>query len=133
MADAFNSVFGVHADALMLRAQRARLLAGNLANADTPGYKARDIDFEAALQAARSDKQANAAMVRTHRNHLTGGEMANESFIRYRVPRQPSLDGNTVETQQEHAAFMENAIRYQATLRFLDGRVKSMMAAIRGE
>lgn len=120
--------FGLSPDALAIRARRFELLSANLANADTPGYKARDIDFADAL--AR-ERQGVGALKRTHETHLL--PQGSSHTVQYRVPAQVSLDGNTVETQQEHAAFMDNAIRYQASLNFLDGRIKSMLLALRGE
>jgi len=105
------------------------LIANNLANADTPGYKARDIDFGEALSRARAEA---GGLARTHPAHLQVGGDHNLS-IKYRVPEQTSLDGNTVETAREHAAFMDNAIRYQASLSFLDGRIKSIRSALRME
>ena len=123
-----DKVFGASPDVLSIRSKRTELIAANLANADTPGYKARDIDFQAALSQARDSQ---SGMMRTHRQHMTtGGVGAN---VGYRSVSQTSLDGNTVETDREHSEFMENSIRYQASLNFLDGRIKSMMLALRGE
>lgn len=120
--------FGISPQALEVRAQRFQLISANLANADTPGYKARDIDFAQALSQARAGDRGNT---RTHPAHI---EMSNASYdLKYRVPVQSSLDGNSVETEQEHSAFMDNAIRYQASLNFLDGRIKSILRALRGE
>ncbi|MEQ9462023.1 MAG: flagellar basal body rod protein FlgB [Haliea sp.] len=126
-----DRVFGASGQAMALRAQRLELIAANLANQDTPGYKARDIDFVAAMQAATA-----SGLRRTHARHLdASGGMAgsNEQPLLYRVPNQPSLDGNTVDAQREHAEFMDNAIRYQASLTILDSRIKSTQRAIRGE
>ena len=123
-----DRVFGVSPQALSIRSERFELLSANLANADTPGYKARDIEFGDALARAREE---GAGQTRTHPKHLDVGSAGQE--VLYRLPFQTSLDGNTVETQQEHAAFMDNAIRYQASLNFLDGRIKSLRLALRGE
>jgi flagellar basal-body rod protein FlgB len=109
-----DAYLGVHATALKVGGQRMELLAKNLANADTPGYKAQDIDFKAAL--ARSGKAA---------------EMPAQ--LKYRVPLAPALDGNTVDTQLEQAAFAENAVRFQATLSFLSARFRGLMTAITGQ
>ena len=106
------------------------LLAANIANADTPGYKARDIDFAAAMRSAGAEQ---GALLRTHERHLAGGAADGGAEVLYRVPGQPSLDGNTVESQREHAEFMDNAMRYQASLNFLDGRVRSLRSAITGQ
>jgi flagellar basal-body rod protein FlgB len=113
-----DTLFGIHGMALELRSQRMGQLASNIANAGTPGYKARDIDFGAALAAraagASEDKSIQAA-------------------TRYRVPVMPSLDGNTVEMATEQTAFSENAVGYSATLSFIKGRVETMTRAIKGE
>jgi flagellar basal-body rod protein FlgB len=126
-----DSALGVSPQVLALRAQRMELLSANLANADTPGFKARDIDFAAAMRAAQGSQ---GGLTRTHERHMgnDGGAGDNAEPL-YRMPSQPSLDGNTVETQREHAAFMDNAVRYQASLRFLDGRISSLRTAIRGQ
>lgn len=123
-----DKVFGVSPHALAIRSQRFELISANLANADTPGYKAMDIDFAAALSKAQSEV---AAPSRTHHMHMAIGGSSQD--LQYRVPNQPRLDGNTVETEQEHAAFMDNAIRYQASLNFLDSRIKGMLRALKGE
>lgn len=126
-----DSALGVLPDALQLRARRADLLASNLANADTPHYKARDIDFATALRRAGGDM----AMTRTSANHLEAGGASDslEMAMRYRMPSQPSLDGNTVDTDLEKGAFAENAVRYQATLHILSGRIRGLLTAIKGE
>lgn len=113
-----EGLFGIHGAALEIRAQRMGVLAGNIANAATPGYKARDIDFANALQARLDGAGADQAI---------GGA------TQYRVPVMPSLDGNTVEMASEQAAFAENAVSYTATLGFLKGRVDTITRAIRGE
>lgn len=123
-----DRVFGVSPQALSIRSQRFELISANLANADTPGYKARDIEFGDALARAREE---GAGHTRTHPMHFDIGDAGHD--VLYRLPFQSSLDGNTVETQQEHAAFMDNAIRYQASLNFLDRRVKGLRLALRGE
>jgi len=126
-----DDALGIHEHALLLRARRAEVLAGNIANADTPGYKARDFDFHEMLQQEVGQSQC---MRTTHRNHIqaeTG--LVPPSQMGYRVPSQPTLDGNTVDTQLEHTAFAANAQEYQASLRFLNGRIKSLMTAIKGQ
>src|SRR5689334_18259583 len=100
MATGLDSYIGVHAQALQVRNYRTQLLATNLANADTPGFKARDIDFRAAL--AHAENGMNT--------------LSTTPELKYRTPHAPSLDGNTVDVQMEQAAFAENAVRYQATL-----------------
>lgn len=123
-----DKVFGVSPQALDIRSQRFELLSANLANADTPGYKARDIAFGEALARAT---EGGPALAGRHPMHLDVGAASEE--VLYRVPVQSSLDGNTVETDQEHAAFMDNAIRYQASLNFLNGRIQGLLKALRGE
>ena len=129
MPFSIDRVFGVHAQALQLRAQRSELIASNLANADTPNYKARDVDFRHALDNA----QSATAMRSTHAGHINHANSAGAAQTLYRVPGQSSLDGNTVDTQIEQANFSENAVRYQTTLRFLGGKISGLMMAIRGE
>ena len=129
----FDKALGIHEQALLIRAQRAGLLADNLANADTPNFKARDIDFRAAL----SDQLAGARFQgasRTHPGHLADDTLSlGGNDLQYRVPLQPSLDGNTVDTQLEQGAFMSNSVRYQVSLQFLSSKVKGLMSALKGE
>ncbi len=126
-----DKAFGIHATALALRARRAQVLATNLANADTPNYKARDLDFQAALKAAAGE---SATTLRTtNERHLGPARQGAQVELRYRAATQPAADGNTVDTQREQAAFTENAIQYQASLTFLSGTIKSLMSAIKGE
>lgn len=125
-----DQAFGIHQQALLLRAQRAQVLAENLSNADTPRYQARDIDFRALL----NDEQGLSAMrirVTDPRHISANGSLGVE--IKYRNPLQPSLDGNTVDAQIEKGEFIRNAIEYQASLKFLSGRIKSLLSAIKGE
>lgn len=130
--DAVDKLFGVSPAVLALRSQRFELISANIANADTPGYKAMDIDFEQALSQVQRQREGldNRA---THSRHFSSQSMGMGVETLYRMPAQPTMDGNTVETDQEHAAFMDNAIRYQASLNFLNGRIKSMLQALRGE
>lgn len=114
-----DDLFGVQGKALQLRSQRLGLLASNIANAATPGYKAKDIDFAEALSSAEKP----------------GGSIASASAAatKFRVPLSPSLDGNTVELNTEQTAFAENAVAYQTTLAFLNGRISTLTRALRGE
>lgn len=121
---------GIHAQALELRSRRMELLAGNLANADTPGYKARDIDFSSALKQALAE---TGALRLTHDRHLPPQGAGVDAEPLYRVPLQPSLDGNTVDSHLEQAAFGENAVRYQASLDFLGNKLAGLRKALRGE
>jgi flagellar basal-body rod protein FlgB len=130
---------GVHAQALTVRAKRAEVIAENLANADTPGYRARDLDFRAALAAAGTADTLRT----THAAHVVaptadaateaGSGIALDAALRYRTPLAPSLDGNTVDAQVEQAAFAENAVRYQATLTFLSSKFRGLMTALTGQ
>ena len=113
-----NGLFGIHGAALEIRSQRMGMLGSNIANAATPGYKARDIDFAAAREARMGGADSEAAI---------------GSATRYRVPVMSSLDGNTVEMATEQAEFAENAVAYTATLGFLRGRVETLTRAIKGE
>ena len=130
-----DNLFGIHATALKLRANRAELLASNIANADTPNYKARDIDFKQALaQAAGNTSERSTELVTTNARHInSAGESSIGTELLYRNPLQPSLDGNTVDLQMERSAFMENSMMYQASLRFLNGQINGLVTAIRGE
>ncbi len=150
MRTSLDNYLGVHAQALTVEAKRNDVLAANLANVDTPGYKARDIDFKAALSAAGSgstggttatDKgnalalrhgnaSAAAASAATTGDAQSGG--VDPASVRYRVPMAPALDGNTVDEQLEQAAFAENGVRYQASLTFLNNALRNLMTAITG-
>ena len=124
-----DSYFGIQQQALKVHDQRNGVLAANLANADTPGYKARDIDFRAALAEASGSAPE---IRRTHDAHLGGSQRSGQQDLLYRVPMQPAQDGNTVETDRENAAYAENAVRYQAALQFLGGSIDSLVNALRG-
>lgn len=112
-----ESLFGIHGQALSVRSQRMGVLASNIANASTPGFKAKDVDFRAALASAQSGTMDQA---------INGATL-------YRVPLQPTLDGNTVELATEQTAFAENAVAYQTTLAFLNGRISTITRALKGE
>jgi flagellar basal-body rod protein FlgB len=129
-----NSYLGIHPAGLKLSSQRTEQLARNLANADTPNYKSRDIDFRAALAKAGS-AEAPVRMATTQAGHISVGSTAEVSSqeMKYRVPLAPSLDGNTVDPQLEQAAFAENALRYQASLTFLGAKFRALMTAITGQ
>lgn len=132
MPVSFDNALGVQQDALRFHNRRNDLLASNLANADTPNYKARDMDFREALAESGG---MNVSMQATHDSHLGANPNGSGSDAepQYRVPNQPSLDGNTVDPEQEMSAFAENVMRYEAALRFTDGRLSSMREAITGQ
>ncbi len=114
-----DSLFGVHGAALEVRAQRMNVLASNIANSSTPNFKAKDIDFGKALSAVET-------------NTLTTNQAMDQATL-YRIPDQPSMDGNTVDLNKEQTAFAENAVQYQTTLSFLNGRINQLTRALRGE
>lgn len=129
----FDSALGIHADAIRVRSQRAELLASNLANTDTPNYKARDIDFQSAMKMAASN-QSSSGMTTTNSKHFqTSTTQFDSPSVQYRTSMQDSLDGNTVDEQIEQAQFMQNSVQYQASLNFLGAKFKGLMSAIRGE
>jgi flagellar basal-body rod protein FlgB len=126
----------VHATALDVRARRGELIANNLANADTPGYQARDIDFRQAMaRAAGEQTTSGVTLSTTSAGHIGGNTSASAATnpdLKYRTPLAPALDGNTVDTQVEQANFAENAVRYQATLTFLNSKFRGLLTAILG-
>ena len=134
MANSLDQTLQFHAEALSLRGLRQQVLASNIANADTPGYKARDIDFTKSLQDAVSGRVSANALTRTVNTHLASPQEATASGspLLYRQVVQPSLDGNTVDMDVERAQVAENAVRYEANLMFLNSQLKSLLAAIQG-
>ncbi|MEE9396379.1 MAG: flagellar basal body rod protein FlgB [Methylococcales bacterium] len=130
MAINFDTALGLHPQALTLRGKRTEVLAANLANADTPGYKARDVDFQSVLKKVQPRP---VTLEGTHSLHIQPPRQMLGASLQYRIPNQPSLDGNTVETHIEQAKFTENAMQYQASLRFVNGRVSSLLTALKGE
>ncbi len=158
MTDRLDNEFRFHQSALALRAERQQVLASNIANADTPNFKARDIDFRKALvqalggtpgvQAAASaaaggplmmssSSSLSAALLASHPVHLTStsaaGSTASGAELLYRTPRQDSIDGNSVELDAERAQFADNAVRYEASVSAVNGKLKSLLAAITGQ
>jgi flagellar basal-body rod protein FlgB len=131
-----DTYLGVQQDALKVQSKRMEVLAKNLANVDTPNYKAQDIDFKTALAQAGSPG-SSLALTTTSANQIgnsaTSGDLDNSAALKYRVPLAPSLDGNTVDEQMEQAAFADNTVRYQATLTFLSGSLKDLVTAITGQ
>jgi len=133
MAISFESALGIHESALRVRGQRASVLADNLANVDTPNYKARDVDFKQVLSGKMQPNQS-FGLQKTSEMHIgaSGFGMGDDSVL-YRTPHQPSIDGNTVEEQIEHAEYMKNALAFQASFTFLNSKFKGLNTALRGE
>ena len=133
MTFSIDEYFGIHQQAMSVRSQRNTVIANNIANADTPGFKARDFDFKAALAEAGGQSFGAEQVTVTHERHLGGGDGPGSAGpLLYRVPMQPAQDGNTVETDREQAVFAENSVRYQASLHFLNGRIQTMVNVLKG-
>ena len=134
-----DSALGFHQDALRLRAKRQELIAGNIANADTPNYKARDIDFKAAMQQASQQASGNSlSTVKTSDKHMSGVATSSTTNAGpgeplFRPVMQGSVDGNTFDMDVERNAFADNAIRYEASLLMMNGQIKKMLTAIQGQ
>jgi flagellar basal-body rod protein FlgB len=126
--DRLDRFLGVSGEALALRSERLGLIASNIANAATPGYKARDLDFSRLLQ-----DQPAPRLRTTSSRHFSAEAGEHAPRIRYRVPVQPALDGNTVELATEQLQFAETAVRYRSTLSILNGRLSALTAALKGE
>lgn len=122
-----------HEQALRFRSLRNEVLASNIANADTPGYKARDIEFSSVLKSAQGEGMRMRATSELHQGASSQSYSSNWiADAKYRVPTQPSLDGNTVQSDVEQAQFAENALMYRASLSFMDGYIKTLKYALRG-
>jgi flagellar basal-body rod protein FlgB len=128
----FDNVFGIHERALLLHGQRVSILANNLANADTPNFKARDIDFAAVLSGAAGETSLPVATTDGAHFSISNGEVPDGELM-YRNPYQAALDGNTVEMPVEQAAFSENNVRYQASLTFINNQISMLQFAIAGQ
>lgn len=139
MAPNFDNVFGIHETALRYRSARASVLAANIANAETPGYRARDLSFDDVLKSVNGGSSATNASMAANTHAIYPGHLNMQSVFslselaQYREPLQASLDQNTVDAAAESARFAENAMRYQASLRFLNGRISGLMQALKGE
>ena len=153
MLDRITATLDFQGQALRLRAHRQQVLSANIANADTPRYKARDFDFGAELRAAQgaSGTDGNAphwaaptagsaprTLATSNARHLPGMVRGTDgsltvSTLKYREPQQASLDGNTVDLDRERANFADNTVRYEASLRFINGNVRRILSAMRGE
>ena len=136
MFASLTSGLDFHSRALVLRAERQRTIASNIANADTPGYVARDLDFKGNSIGSGSNTTAPNGV--THAGHipLPGGGasgLAGSSKLAYATQTQPSMDGNSVDLDRERANFVDNSVRYEATLRFINGQSKTILSAIQGQ
>ncbi|HEU4622391.1 MAG TPA: flagellar basal body rod protein FlgB [Burkholderiaceae bacterium] len=140
MDNRLTANFDFHARALELRSERQRVLSSNIANADTPGYAARDFKFTEALAQATGKSlngglPAAPALSATREGHLGrgGAQAGGPPELLYRSAEQASMDGNTVSMDRERASFADNAVRYEATLRFINGNIRTMLSAITGQ
>lgn len=143
MLDKMTQNLGFHGNALLVRSERQRAIASNIANADTPGYVGRDVNFTATLKEATeaSERSARSASSRASSTsdprHIPLPTVRfhsdRDSALGYSVQTQPSLDNNTVDLDRERANFVDNAVRYEATLRFINGNSKTMLSAIQGQ
>lgn len=130
MAISFEKAFGIHPQSLQIRSKNAEVIASNIANADTPGYKAKGMDFKAALAQAASRQQSG--MSKTHEKHFDVRTEMNNG-VDFRTPNQPDTgDGNTVDAQMERNLYLENSMHYQASIQFLNGKIKGLKQAISG-
>ena len=124
-----DRALGVFPTAAAIQARRLEVLAGYIANASTPNYRARDIDFRQALRDAGDEMRLKV----THQSHIESPEQLTRNALQYRIPLAPSRDGNTVETHVEEAAYGDAAGRYLAALRFAEGALSGMRKAYRGD
>lgn len=136
MLNRLTTAIDFQAQALQLRSERQRLLAGNIANADTPGFQARDFDFRTALQNATAGSTGAAANrlggpIARGASGLDSAPRATDPVLRYATPAQTNLDGNTVDMDRERASFADNAVRYESTLRFINGSLRTLHDAMK--
>ena len=133
MSISFQKALGIHETALHFRSERASVLANNLANIDTPNYKAKDLDFKQALS-QKMNPGPGFDLTTTQNRHIdASGFETDNGDVLYRTPQQPSIDGNTVEDQIEHAEYMKNALAFQASFQFLNSKFTGLRTAIRGD
>ena len=128
----FKNALGIHPDALAVRTKRAEILANNLANSDTPGFKARDLDFQGILR-GEYESRDRMALERTHARHIPAEAVVTESALKYRMPTQPAVDGNTVETDIEQAKYARNSLEFQSSFSFLNSKFKGLSKALRSQ
>ena len=122
-----------HAKALVLRAERQRVIASNIANADTPGYAARDLDFKEAMSEASGSPQLSGTGTTNSRHIPLSGAIGGTPRLAYVAQTQPSMDGNSVDLDRERANFVDNSVRYESTLRFINSQSKTLLSAITGQ
>ena len=128
MISRLNADMDFQSQALVLRAERQRLIAGNIANADTPGYKARDFDFASALRAASGAAGTGDGIAQ---GVMGNGGSTLPPVLRYAVPAQTNLDSNSVDMDRERSAFVDNSVKYEATLRFINNSVRTTLDAMK--
>ena len=133
MLEQMTARLDFQSNALLLRSQRQQVIASNIANADTPGYVARDFDFAQALKSVSGGIAGGSVSVTSGKHMRLGTTDARDPAMAYTVQTQPSLDGNSVDIDRERANFVDNSIRYESTLRFINGHVKTMLSAIQGQ
>ncbi len=133
MAITFDKALGIHQYTIEARSRRAELLAENIANADTPGYQARDINFSAVLEQAKQHQSSSMGLTRTNENHLVG-QNSLDVGVMYRNPDQTDTgDGNSVDINRERTEYMQNGLEYQASLEFLNSKISGLLKAIKGD
>lgn len=131
MSAGWNNILGIHPDALNVHSKRAKILANNIANQDTPNFKARDVDFKSILKGISDDSKNVDTLKTSSGNHINKKDITADD-LKFRQGLQPSVDGNTVDGQLEQAEYAENSIRYMANLEFLNGKINKIMLAIKG-
>lgn len=124
-----DNLFGIHGQALKLKSARAEVLANNLVNSSTPGFKARDFDFQAEL---KNEVERQTQLQKTHQMHTQAGDNHKQVKLSYRTPVQTSTDGNTVENDVEQMLYAQNALEYKATIGFIKHRTSKVIQALRG-
>lgn len=129
----WQNIFGLYDKALGLREEKISLISSNLANEDTPGYKAKDINFKAIMDSSSASVDEPLALTKNASVDFSGGEDNTKYPIQYRVPMSPSADGNTVNPHYEKTAFMDNVVRYNSTLAFIQSRKAALIQVIKGE
>ncbi len=134
MLNRLTNTLNFQGEALLLRSERQRLIASNIANAETPGYISRDIDFASALKQAVGEQAVAGTLATTHGAHIPVGLSGSEQpLLLFASSSQTNLDNNTVDMDRERASFADNAVKYEASLRFVNGQVSTLMSAIKGQ